>query len=149
MKRDTARATDLDRPIVRSTDGPSPVGASTRRFAPPKPRGKPAEHDHAQRNAVHDVRPLVAHDAHNAEEAAQRLERAEAAPLVLQRHDAAAFRLDARRMVAHARRHHDLETGRARGAGHRQEMGDEKPVLGDEIKKFGHQHSADRRDGPL
>jgi hypothetical protein len=65
------------------------------------------------------------------------------------RNHTAAFRLDARRLIAHARRHHDLETSRLRGAGHRQEMGDEKPVLGDEIKKFGHQRSADRRDAPL
>ena len=114
-----------------------------------EPRRKPAEHHHAQRDAVHDVRPLLAHDAHHAEKAAQRLERTEAAPLVLKRHDPAAFRRDARRVLAHARRHHDLETGRLRGAGHRQEMGDEKPVLGDEIKKFGHQGSADRRDAPL
>ena len=51
--------------------------------------------------------------AHDARKAAQRLEDAEAAPLVFQRHDAAAFRLDAGRMLAHARRDHDLEAGRA------------------------------------
>jgi hypothetical protein len=45
-------------------------------------------------------------------EAAQRLEWTEAAPLVLQRHHAAAFRFDARGVIAHARRDHDLKAGR-------------------------------------
>src|SRR6185295_1479788 len=102
------------------------------------PRREAAEHDHAQRDAMHDVGPLLAHDAGNAEEAAQRLERAEAAPLVFERNDPTTLRRDALAMLTHARRHHDLEARRAGGTRHRQEVGDEKPVLGDEIKKLGH-----------
>ena len=46
-------------------------------------------------------------------------------------------------MVAYARRDHDVEAGRTRGAGHREEMGDEKPILGHEIKEFVHQNPMD------
>ena len=63
----------------------------------------------------------------------------------LYRHDQAAFRFDAGGMITHARCDHDLESGRARSPRHGEEMGDEKPVLGNQIKKFGHSHPADRQ----
>ena len=106
------------------------------RAAPPC--RKAAEHDHAQRDAVHDVGLLLAHDAGDAEEAAQRLERSETAPLVLQRDHAAAFRGDALAVLPDPGRDRHLEARRTGGARHRQEMRDEKPVLGDEIKKLCH-----------
>ena len=69
--------------------------------------------------------------------------------LVFQRHHAATLLFDAGRMLAQARRHHDVEPGRDGGPDHWQEMRNDRPVLGDQIKKFAHRHSADRRDATL
>jgi len=98
---------------------------------------------------MHDVGPLGLNDRGYAEKAAQRLKYAQAAPLAFQPHDPAAFRFDVRGVVAHARRHDDFEAGPARSPRHGKEMGDEKPVLGNEIKKFGHSRSADRQQPAL
>ena len=80
-----------------------------------------------------------------AEKPRTRFKNAETAPFAFERHDPATFSLDAGGVVAHARRDHNLEAGRAGGPGHGEEMGDEKPVFGDQIKKFGHPRSADRQ----
>src|SRR5438445_615365 len=74
---------------------------------------KGAERDHAQRDAMNQVRTLGADNPRDAGEAAYHLHDADAATLAFQRHDAETLCLDARRVLAHARRNHDLEAHRA------------------------------------
>ena len=91
---------------------PSPVGASTsqrrRAVAPRSRRARPCRNAMQCTMSGRSARTI----APDADKARERLDRPEAAPLVLQRHDAAPLGLDPRAVIAHARRDHDLETGR-------------------------------------
>ena len=89
-----------------------------------------ADEDAAQRDAVDDIGAQGLEDARELACRVARGHRVEAGALRLQRHDADAGRLDHGAVRAHPRHHRDREPHPQGGAGHRQEVRGEEPVLG-------------------
>jgi hypothetical protein len=79
---------------------------------------------------VHDVGALVAHDLHRLKKIPQAAQRTETAAPALDRDHGKSFGLEPLAILAHARRHRDLQAAIPRRLRHRQEMRDKKPVFG-------------------
>src|SRR3984893_11358413 len=97
-----------------------------------------ADHYRAQRDAVHDIGALGAHDLQRLKEIAQAAQRTKATAPALDRDHGKSFGPEPLAVLAHARRHRDLQAAIPRRLRHRQEMRDKEPVFGDEVKDFGH-----------
>ena len=108
---------------------------------------KAADHHRPQRDAVHDIGALFAHDLQRLKKIAQAAQQAETAAPALDRNHGKSFGLEPLAVLAHARRDGDLQAAIPRRLRHRQEMRDKEPVFGDEVKDFGHDRR--RRDPSL
>jgi hypothetical protein len=95
-------------------------------------RCQPAEQHHAQRNAMHNIRPFSANDSCHAGHAAQDLQGAEASAFAFERDHPGAFGRNRFGVPTHARCNHNLEAHPTRSPGHWQKMAAKKPILGDE-----------------
>ena len=139
MARTILRTTRTAKIRARSTDAPSPVGASTIALAPASLAATPPIT--TDRSAMQ-----CTISARSARTILQRLnkiahapQRAETSPLALEsRSTRKSFGLEPLAVGAHARRHDDLKSAFPRRLRHRQEMRNKKPVFGDEVKDFGH-----------